>query len=73
MRATLSTAALDSTIDLPYDAEIKITKEMLNAVTIIINGLEDNVAIQYVDMKQPSELWKKLDSTYNRITETTQS
>ena len=66
----LTSAGLQHTIK--PDNHIITDTMKSNAVGIIIAGIDDDCALQYVDITDPVELWKPLSSTYNRITETTQ-
>ena len=71
MMMILTSAGLQHTIK-PQNHIITDTMNS-NAVGIIIAGIDDNCALQYVDITDPVDLWKRLNSTYNRVTETTQS
>ena len=43
------------------------------AIRLIKHALDDNIRMQYITESDPHTLWMKLNTSYNRITETTKS
>ena len=62
---------LDRIITHPQEQHSALHKSY--AIRLIKHALDDNIRMQYVTEADPHTLWVKLNSTYNRITETTKS
>ena len=67
--SVLIMADLDEVITQCTEPHIDLHKTY--TTRLIKHALEDNIRMQYVTVTDPCTLWDTLNSTYNRITETT--